>query len=292
MRKILYIVNPSAGSGRSLKALSLIEERMLESKILYEVKITKEPLEATKIVEEMLETYEDIVAVGGDGTVNEVAKGMIRRKKGRLGIIPCGTGNDLARTIGIDINIQKALDIIVEGNTKTIDVGKVNGEYFLNVSSIGFDMEVAYHTKVIKKKVKSKIAYLLGIFITLLSYKRYPAEIEIDDKLIKKNLVLLAVGNGKFYGGGMKILPDAIADDGYFSICLVKDVSNIKILFLFPSIFKGNHLRYTKYVETYKANKIVYKNEGEAKLNIDGEIVQVFGDIVFEVDNYKQKVIF
>jgi len=102
---------------------------------------------------------------------------------------------------------------------------------------------------------------------------------------------LLAIGNGIYYGGGLPILPMAETDDGYFHICLVKDVSNLKILFLFPSIFKGQHLKYSKYVEIFKAKKLVVKNSDIKNLNIDGEIVDINEDMIFEIESLKLNII-
>lgn len=292
MEKLLFIINPIAGKGRGIKAIPIIEKKMKENKIPYEIIKSSKPLEATRLAKENIGSFRTIIAVGGDGTVNEVAKGMIESKKGRLGIIPCGTGNDFARAIGIDIDIEKALDIVIKGNTRLVDIGRVNGKYFLNISSIGFDTEVAHLTNSIKKIIKGKFTYILGVLIILLKYKKYKAELILDGISYERNLVLLAVGNGNSYGGGLEILPMAVIDDGYFNVCLVKDISNLKMLFLFPSIFKGNHFKYTKYVETYKVRRVIYKNKNETKLNMDGEIIKVNGDIIFDMADYKMEVIF
>lgn len=292
MEKLLFIVNPVAGKGRGKKVIPIIEKKMIDNNISYEIIMTSKPLEATRLAMENVHSFETIIAVGGDGTVNEVAQGLIKSKKGRLGIIPCGTGNDFVRALNIDLSLEKSLDIIIEGRTKAIDVGRVNGHYFINISSIGFDTHTVIETNKIKKSINGIWAYIIGVLITLIKYKKENADLIIDNKEYKRRLLLLAVGNGNTYGGGMKLLPMAQIDDGYFHICVVRDVSNLKLLFLFPSIFKGTHLKHSKYVEIFKANKLIYKNKKRIELNIDGEILDVNEDIIFEIDDYKLEVIF
>ncbi|WFA08301.1 diacylglycerol kinase family protein [Tissierella sp. Yu-01] len=292
IRKVLFIVNPVAGGGKTLGVLPLIEKRMKENSINYKIIMTQGPRDATKIAEENVEKFTTIVAVGGDGTVNEVAKGLINKRMGTLAILPCGTGNDFGRVVGIPNEPEKAIDVLLHNNVKTIDIGKINGYSFLNIASFGFDTEVVIQTNKIKKRIKNQFSYLLGVLATLVYYKRRQRGIIIDGVEYNRNLVLLAVGNGRFYGGGLEILPMAKMDDENLHICLIKDLSNLKILALFPSIFKAQHIKYKKYVEIYKAKKVILKNNENININIDGEIVPIEGNIIFEIDNFKLNVIF
>lgn len=291
MDKLLFIINPIAGAGKAKSIIPIIENKMKESSIEYEIILTNQPKDAIRIAEENVDNFSTIVAVGGDGTVNEVAKGLINSRKGTLAIIPCGTGNDFSRTIGLPMDPIKAIDIIIKNNIRAVDIGKINGNSFLNIASVGFDTEVVIHTNSIKKRVKSKTAYILGVLATLFDYKKRKISLVIDGVTYERNLVLLAVGNGNFYGGGLKVLPMAEVDDGYFHVCLVKDISNFKILFLFPSIFKGKHLKYKKYVEIFKAKEVIVKNTKEININIDGEIITIDKDVIFEIEDYKLNVI-
>lgn len=292
MKEILFIVNPVAGGGRPKTIIPIIENRMKENNIEFNIINTTRPKEAIKIAEENVDRYSVIVAVGGDGTINEVAKGLINSKRGTLGIIPGGTGNDMSKSLGLSQDPNEAIDAIVQNITKSMDIGSVNGIPFLNIASIGFDAETVRNTEGIKKKIKGKIAYILGVITTLLIYRKRQVSLIIDDKEISRNFLLLAVGNGSFYGGGMKILPMAEIDDGYFHICIIKDISNLKILFLFPSIFKGNHLKYKKYIDIFKAKKVIVRNESNVIINLDGELINSDKkDIVFDFKDYKLNVI-
>lgn len=275
MENILFIVNPIAGGGKAKALISFIEEKMKESSRKFEIIVTKRSKEATEIAEAKLKDYNLLVAVGGDGTVNEVAKGIINKGRGILGIIPGGTGNDMARGLGIPMTAERAIDVILKGNIKEIDIGKVNSYNFLNISSVGFDAEVVVNNEKIKKRVQSHISYAISVVYTLFTFKDQRVKLEIDGESLDENILLLAVGNGKYYGGGMKILPMAIIDDGYLDVCLISNISKVLLLYLFPTIFKGHHIRYKKYVKIYKAKTVNIIAEKEFLLNIDGEVTNV-----------------
>lgn len=289
MKKYLFIINPIAGSGRAKAVEHLIEEMMKKNSMDFEIVLTTEPKEAISIASNY--SYDIVVAVGGDGTINEVTSGLIEKGNGILGIIPAGTGNDFSRSLNIPSDPKKALELILRGNTNTIVVGESNGHHFLNISSVGFDVEVLTNTDMFRKRVKGKFSYILAVIYTLIKFRKKHVVLEIDGKVYHRNLLLLAVGNGKFYGGGMMILPNAELYDDYIHLCLVKDISNIKALAIFPVIFKGNHLKFTKYVETYKARNIKVINNSPLLLNIDGEVLEEGNEINFKLSDKKIYII-
>lgn len=289
MNKYLFIINPTAGSGIAKETQYIIEEIMSKSQQDFEIVWTTKPREATEIA--AYKEYDVVVAVGGDGTINEVTLGLIKKDKGILGIIPAGTGNDLSRSLGIPHSTKEALDLILEGKTNEIAAGESNGHHFLNISSAGFDVEVLTNIDMIRKKVKGKFSYVLAVIYTLMKFKKKSVILDIDGKVYHKNLLLLAVGNGKYYGGGMMVLPNADLYDDYLHICLVKDISNLRTLSLFPVIFKGNHLKFTKYVETYKAKNIKITSDSPLLLNVDGEVLSEGNEINFKLSNKKIQVL-
>ena len=290
MEKILFIINPVAGKKNTKELIPLIETTMKENKIPYEILLTKKPKDATKLAQET--QCKIVVAVGGDGTINEVAKGLIRRKFGMLGIIPAGTGNDLSKSLDLPRDPGEALDIIVKGKTTKVDTGIANNQEFLNIASVGFDAEVVNIANKVKKKVKikGKFAYVIGVLYTALSFKRRNVIIDIDGEKYKRSVILVALGNGNYYGGGMKILPFASLYDGDLHICIVKDISNLKLLFLFPSIFKGNHLKYIKYVETFKGKSVNIELEKKISFNVDGDIFKSDKNFHVSISDYKLEV--
>lgn len=291
MRKILFIINPAAGSGKAEAALPSIQKAMDKYNIEYRIEKTTMPKDGTRIAEENADRFDTIVAVGGDGTVNEVAKGLIMKGQGILGILPCGTGNDFAKVLGISEDVNHALNIIINGRAKQVDIGRVNDNQIINIASVGFDTEVVIMNNTVKRLIKGKISYIISVFITMLNYRKKNFKITIDGVDYFRNTLLLAFGKGRFYGGGLEILPTSELDDGYLHVCLVKDATNIKLLLLFPSIFKANHVRYTKYVEMYKAKEIIIHNNEKINLNIDGEIFQVDADIDISLDEFKLNVL-
>lgn len=274
MSKYLFLVNPVAGGGKALGYADNIRTIMNENGLEYKMITSTRPGETTTIVESNPD-WEICVAVGGDGTVNEVARGILNRGGGILAIIPGGTGNDLAKSLGIEENLHVSLNNLVRGRVKEIDLGKVKDMFFFNISSLGFDSEVVRHTDKIKRFVKGKTSYILGVITALVVYRSRRMAFEVDGRHIERRATLVAVGNGRYYGGGMMILPMAKVDDGLLDVCVVKDISNLRILTLFPTIFKGEHVKYDKYVEFHTAKKIVVKAEGSYLLNIDGELFEI-----------------
>lgn len=292
MDKMIFIINPVAGGGKAQKLIPTIEKIMDETRIKYDIVLTTKPKDAIKISKESIQKgYNNIVAVGGDGTVNEVAMGILESGNGTLGIIPSGTGNDLARTLKIPFTPKEAIEVIIKGNKKKMDVGLVNNSLFLNIASIGFDSEVVKNTQKIKKRIKLGIAYVIGVLETLIIFKDKKIKLEIDDIPIDKNILLVAVGNGKYYGGGLKILPMAIMEDGYFHVCIINRVSKIKLFFLFPSIFKGKHVKFKKHVDIFKAKKIRVITEDKTFLNVDGEIYDIERETLFTIGNERLAVL-
>ncbi|WP_432662087.1 diacylglycerol kinase family lipid kinase [Wukongibacter baidiensis] len=272
MKKYLFIVNPVAGKGRTLELIPKIKESFDREKIDYEISITEKKGEAEKLAEEGIQRgFNYIISVGGDGTTYEVVNG-IRDKKVILGILPAGTGNDFARMIKMPRDYDEMLETIMYARTKRIDVGKVNDRYFLNCSSVGIDAEIVRETEGIKKYISGTSAYLLGVLKTLIGYKSKEIEVQIDESVIKRNIELIAVGNGKYYGGGMKINPKADLEDGVLDICLVNKMSKAKFASLFLTVFKGNHVK-IKEVETFSGKEIKIYGDESLLLNVDGDII-------------------
>ena len=271
MNKILFILNPIAGGGKAKGLEDMIVDEMKNRDIEYSIIKTKKPNDATKIAREgILEGYNLIVAVGGDGTLNEIARAVLGTDVS-LGMIPGGTGNDMARTLDMPLDPKEALDNILNHQKKTIDVGYVNGELFLNIASTGLDSAVVEGAKKYKKKYQGSTAYSISMLENLFKFRKKPMKIEVDGELIEEEIYLVAVGNGRTYGGGFKILPMAKLDDGYFHICVVKNVAKPLLLVLFPSILFGKHTLFKKYVSVYQAREVTIKTDSELFLKVDGE---------------------
>lgn len=290
--RILFVVNPIAGTDKAKNLIPLITDKMDDTGLDYKIITTSKPKEATQITRTSIsEGYDFIVAVGGDGTINEVAIGIILESRGILGIVPGGTGNDLARSLNIPIDPEAAIDLLIKGKKRGIDLGITKQRLFLNVGSVGFDSEIAKNTEDIKKYVKSKFAYTIGLLKTLLTYKCKKIKIELDDIVLEKSILLVAVGNGSYYGGGMKICPMAIMDDGYFHVCIINKINKLKLLSLFPLVFNGRHQTKEKYVEFYKSKHVKINFNDEMYLNLDGEIFDIEKELFFSIGDRKIDII-
>jgi YegS/Rv2252/BmrU family lipid kinase len=191
-------------------------------------------------------------------------------------VIPAGTGNDFSRTLFSTSNTQDILIQTIDGKEHLIDIAKINNRYFINISSVGLDAEVANTTNRLKNTgmFRGSFAYLAGLFATLLKYNSHVLKVTIDGQTFEKESLLLAIANGKFYGGGIQPTPEANISDGLLDICFVTKMSIFKILKLLPLYIKGKHSG-LKYVSFYRGKKIEVSNSREMALNIDGEITIV-----------------
>jgi diacylglycerol kinase (ATP) len=271
--QILFIVNPAAGRRKSKDIVPIIERICKENNVPYKIKYTSGPNEATEIARNGANLkFERIIAVGGDGTLNEVVNGIAGTEKA-LGIIPAGSGNDFIRSLGDLENIEEIIYQNIFGEVKAIDLAKCNGRYFINVGSVGFDAEVAMKAKNTKKLLTGKAAYLAAAINTLITFEGMKVKVEIDDKIIEENTLLIAIANGKYYGGGILPAPEANIEDGYFDICFVEHVPKFKILYLLPKYIKGQH-HSIKEVRFYKSRKIKLTSEKKIYVNLDGEIFE------------------
>ena len=259
--KHVFIVNPVSGRGKALKVSLGIKKICEEEKLDYEIHYTNGPKDATKIAKKVKGSKNIIYSVGGDGTLNEVLNGVIGTKN-MLAVIPAGSGNDFYRTLSK-----------MDDEMPLIDVGKVNGKYFLNVVSIGIDAEVAKNAEVMKKlKVPTSQIYNASIVYTFFKYKFKDIEFSVDNTRSKNKCTILTICNGKMYGGGYKIAPEALLSDGYFDVYIVDKISKPTLPFLLGKLKKGTH-ESLKEVHKSKATKSKFKCDYDLVCNVDGEII-------------------
>lgn len=266
-----YVINPVAGKKKAAGLIPYIKETTENRGKAAAFYITDSPGDAVeKAKKAVLDGCDAVVAVGGDGTVNEVVNG-IGDSDVAVGVLPAGSGNDFSRTLQMPQAFKEALDCVMQGKTKPLDVGIVNGKRFVNVASVGFDAQVVMETNRIKHRIPGSPAYVLGVLKALAGYEAFDVKLETEERAFRKQVVLIAVANGVFYGGGMKIAPNAITDDGFFDVCLVSNIPRRRILKLFPLIYSGGHLLRPE-VEYFRAKKIRIECLG-GYINSDGEIL-------------------
>lgn len=271
--RIAFIINPTAGKGRAAKTIPEIERTMngLEN-VEYSLLYTEKPGHAMSIAKDAASSGTDIVfAVGGDGTVNEVMNGLLDTSTA-LAVLPCGSGNDFIRSLGISGKTDKIIKDAVNGLKRLIDVGHINDRFFVNIASAGFDAEVVLATQKAKRFMLSgSAAYIAGLIWTIFSYKASAVRINLTDKVMEEKVLLMAVANGKYYGGGMMAAPDAELDDGYFDICIIKSMPKWKMLALFPQFMKGKHKKF-KEVSFHRSDTVSIESDKGLAVNVDGEV--------------------
>jgi len=249
VKKFWIILNPTAGKGKAAKQHPKIERFLRESGCNYEIILTKGVGDALNIARDLPAGADDVtVAAGGDGTCNEVINGLLSRKAATppvFGILPIGRGNDFSATPKIPQDVEKALQLLINGDAKPLDAGFVkggffpDGRYFVNGIGIGFDTKVGFEAA--KLKIKSGISYVVGAFITLIRYEPSPIlHISYDGKEITLPAVLVSVVNGRRMGGSFFMGPNALLDDGLLDICYVHhQKSRLSLLKIMSHYTKG-----------------------------------------------------
>lgn len=276
--KHYFIINPAAGPKDSSAILKQHIEKLFENKTdTYEIYITESAGESYKIANEASNnlTEETIFyACGGDGTCFDVINGIVGKPNAHFGIIPIGSCNDFLKTFRpLDF---KNVENVINGELKSIDVGKANDYYFLNEINIGFDAKVSDDCNNSKIKAKSvKKAYRRAIVKNLLSKLGDKMTITNDNKTIDYNTLLMVVANGQYYGSKYNCAPYAKVDDGKLDLVVVRKISRLKFIKLIKKYEQGEHLdnpKLAKVVDYKLVSKIQIKGEKSLCACLDGEV--------------------
>ncbi|MFC4401671.1 diacylglycerol kinase [Gracilibacillus xinjiangensis] len=272
MRRARIIYNPTSGREGFKKELADVLRRFEEAGYETSAHATTCEGDATKAAKIAVERKFDIVvAAGGDGTINEVIHGIAEQKyRPKLGIIPGGTTNDFARALGIPREINKAVNIILEHNVRSLDIGKVNDHYFMNIAGGGKLTELTYEVPSKLKTMIGQLAYYLKGIEMLPSLKPTKVMIEYDGKLFEEEIMLFLVSNTNSVGGFEKIAPEAKMNDGLFDLVILKKTNLAEFIRIASLATRGAHLE-DKNVFYTKANRIKVHTEDKMQLNLDGE---------------------
>lgn len=237
---ICFIVNPIAGKGRSVRIMEQLDARLNRERIPHDVRYSIYAGHATGLTREAVgDGYKTIVAVGGDGSIGEIAAGLLDTGA-QMGIIPGGSGNDYRRCLGIPKDPMKAMDVILGGYARPVDAIEANGRLFMNIVNVGFSNEVACNAD--RYKRLGELAYLLGVFYTISRNRPIEARFTLDGKVHERPVLLMDIGCGTHLGGGMKALPDADPFDGLLDVCYIDHVSPGTIIRLLPKYISGKHM--------------------------------------------------
>jgi diacylglycerol kinase (ATP) len=287
---ILFIVNPRAGiTIKSKFLIRLLAGQYLDNeRYKPEVQFTKYATHATELASQAVESGIPIViAVGGDGTVNEVARALINTDTA-MGILPTGSGNGLAHHLKIPMNIFQALRVINRGNTKYIDTVKLNDKVFTSIAGIGFDAKVA--EKFASSGVRGLISYVRIILQEYRTYQPLEYQLFIDGHEVNRKALMISFANSDQFGFHSKIAPQAKIDDGFIDVCVVTKPSILKVVISAPRVFFGTFGK-TGYAEYFKAKEVTIAKTAGSKVNLDGEAFQIDNDVHININPLSLKMI-
>ncbi len=267
MKKVLFIINPVSGVGRQKKVEKHLSK--YDDFFVYDIKYTKAPKHAIELSKNASSKYDIVIAVGGDGSVNEVGQGLINTNTA-LGIIPTGSGNGLARFLKLPLKIPQALDVIKKTNIKKIDTIIANNMFCLNITGIGFDALISH--KFAKYGKRGFSSYLKIVISEYQKYKTQNYDIEIDGKKYTKNAFLISFANSSQFGNNAHISPMAIIDDGLIDISFLKKFPYLAMFNIGIRLFAKN-IHKSKYNEIIRAKQIEINGVNKLIGHIDGEPV-------------------
>ena len=277
-RKILFIVNPNAGKRISDRIIDTIRKEFPQN-VYYQVVIWKDKDHFEEITG-LLKTqdYTDAIAVGGDGTVNYVAKTILGTNI-TLGIVPIGSGNGLARSLGLSMNIEEVIRQIVKGKTARIDHGEVNGIPFFCTSGIGFDAHIGnLFASLVKRGLQGYIKITLR---ELFKYRAKNYTLEFNGQTIQRKAFLITVANAGQYGNDFYIAPQADLEDGLFHVAILKPFNFFQVFGLMGKIL-GKKAHLSSRIETYVTNKIKITRDQKDTIHFDGDPEFAEKEVVFE----------
>lgn len=267
--KLSLIANPSAGGGRTGRALNGVEQTLSRLGLEHHTELTRSLEHARELAADAATAGEVAVAFGGDGLIGAVA-GALRQTDAVLGVLPGGRGNDFARALGIALDPVAACEVLARGAVREVDLGVVGSRTFIGIASCGFDSDanrIANETRV----VRGNLVYAYGAIRALLSWRPAQFDVTIDgDPPRRVTGYTIAAANSMAYGGGMLLAPEASLEDGMLDVVIVGDVPKLRFLRLLPTVFKGAHTRQPN-VQVLRAAEVKISADRPFTMFADGD---------------------
>lgn len=264
---LVLLVNPSSGGGRALKLLPRVEAVLDSSRVAFRVVRTKSLEHGVAKALGAVEAGELPVVVSGDGMIGAVGGAMVGGET-PLGIVPVGRGNDLARVLGIPTEPEEAIEIVLGGHVRTIDVGEANGHRFLGIASLGFDSDANRIAN--ESRLGGNLVYAYAALRALVAWKPARFTIAIGEQRTRIEGYSVVVANNSAYGGGMFVAPDADLEDGEFDVVTIGKVGKLRFLGNLPKVFKGTHVRNDE-VQVVRASRLSLSASRPFAVYADGE---------------------
>jgi len=278
------IVNPAAGAFSTRRKWPIINRLLNAAGLPFDFEYTEGVGHAIELARlAASDGYRYLVAVGGDGTVNEVANGILNSTNASttaLGIVSTGTGGDFIRSVGISRDYTTACSALTSPRRLSIDVGVVEYQrqgqtlqrFFINAAGVGFDAAVVKETERLPKFFGGTIPYIAGLVRTLFIYKNKPVVIRIGDEVENYRVLNMAVANGGYFGGGMHIAPQAELNDNLLDVVIIGDMGKFELLKELPTVYKGTHINHPK-ITMKKGTDIAVESPEPMLVYADGELL-------------------
>jgi YegS/Rv2252/BmrU family lipid kinase len=288
VNKVHVIVNPSSAHGRTGKRWETIKGAIRSHFREFKYVFTEKPRQATEIARVLLhDGFDLLIGVGGDGTLNEISSGFLHAASGKainseaaVGIIPSGTGSDFIRFMKVPGDFEKSAARIKNSRRRQIDMGRIRygaagGEqtqYFINVADFGLGAEVIRHISSISSTRRGALTYYRGLLSTMMRYQSKRVRITLDDgRQLQGEFLIGAVANGRIFGGGMVIAPQAEPDDGLFDLVLIEPMGKLEVLANSRLLYSGAIDRHPK-VRILKVRELRVDSPDEVHIEYDGEV--------------------
>jgi diacylglycerol kinase (ATP) len=285
MDRYKIILNPQSAKGGTGKRISEIQQTLNELRLNYSLALTERPWHAAELARQAVEDgYEVVVAVGGDGTVNEILNGILSCHQGKqaedilFGVLPVGRGNDFCFANGIPLDFKAACQTLAAGHVRTVDAGRISYEqnskvrYFGNGVGIGFDAVVSRVAN--QARLSGFLSYLIAALQTMYIYYQAPEmQIELSNETIRQRSLMVSIMNGRRAGGGFLMAPQGNPCDGVFDLCIAKNISKAKILALIPRFMNGTQAGHPA-IQFKKDTRVTVRAlDGLLPVHVDGEVI-------------------
>ncbi len=288
MRKVKFIINPVSGVGKQKKIGELIKKGIDKNAFQYEIVYTKAAGHAKELSRQSAQQgFDIVVAVGGDGSVNEVGAGLIGTNTA-MAIIPAGSGNGLARHVGISTIMEKAVQVINTGKIISIDTITVNEKPYLGIAGIGFDAHIAHEFATYG--TRGFFSYVKLVFREWPGYKSREYELEIDGNLLKKEAFLICIANASQFGNNAVIAPCANIQDGLMDVCILQKAPYTKLIPLIYRLFNKT-VNKSVFLETIRCKSLTIKNNKGGFIHLDGEPKRMGEELHFVMNPLSLKML-
>jgi diacylglycerol kinase (ATP) len=289
LKKVKFIHNPKSGLIRSPRLVrKLIERAIVNASFDYDFTETCHKGHALQLAKEAAEQgYDAVVAVGGDGTANEVATGLLHTNVA-MSIVPIGSGNGLARGLNIPVSIRRSAQLLMKGQIRSIDAGKIENRYFFVVTGVGFDALVGKLFD--DSSLRGPLPYFTIGLREFIFYRPEVFILRFDGKQVVAPALLVTIANTRQWGNGVIIAPSAEPDDGMLDICIIHRVKFLYALYHFPKLFTGKIDKIRKY-ERYRTNELEIIREKPGPFHVDGEPNDALTTLRVSIDHKALRII-